>query len=297
MNKYITLVPLFLALSQWTQAASGKSADLEKTATSGGGSNIELKDAFEIRAGTDASKASIKASFGDISYGDYSAKGALSLSAPLDKNNDVTKIAAFDGFVNSSAISLGSTIYRHKFDGTEIESIYLGGFSSSVGHKSFDYTDASNLSEKKTTKTPYSAGVFLGSQIGKSASFVVLSFDYKSEYKDAKSKGVVLPADGTGREFVRTGPFGAPVRQLQSVVSIDLRSSFALSKGGDPIAYAIKCSYDLKSEEYGIDLPIVFLSGGDDKRWNGGIQFSYQSKEDKFYVSLFAGAPFQIIPK
>lgn len=250
----------------------------------------------EIRAATDASKASIKwASVTEKGIGDSTSEYAgdaweIIASAPLDKNNDQTRIATFDGFANAFSLS-ASRIWTHQ--DTSKNFADRKGVSASVGYKNLTYVDAISFEEKKPSRTPFSAGGFYGFTVGSQATYLMFGGEYKREFEDQKVKSIVLPPDTNGQTFARTGPFGSPKRKEQFLFSVGVTHKIPKTK----YAGGIKITYDFKSDDYGIDVPLMLTGDGKENRWTGGIQLGYGSKEHKFYAAVVVGAPFNIIPK
>jgi len=269
----------------------------EAPETYSGSANVEASHEVEVRAGTDDSKATIKGAYGTetTERGNFLTVAA---SAPLTKGSDYTQLRTFDGFANAFALAVGGTFYRAKAEQVggsptgERGPVKVAGFTASYGFQRFTFLDPADLTEDKVSRESWSAGAFVGKQLGGKATFLLFGVEYKEVYKDEKAKGVVLPPDDSGRVFVASGPYGPPVREEQMLVSADLRKQLTTR-----IASGVKVTYDFESKEAGVDVPVMFLSDGTGKRWTGGIQVGYSTKEDEFYAAVIVGTPFQIIPK
>lgn len=144
------------------------------------------------------------------------------------------------------------------------------GFAK-VGHSSFKYVDAAAFKEEERTETPWSLGMTVSRQPLWKRRLYMLKYEHQRGYK-AQSIRTVCPAPTGAPVTCLSGPLGPPKHDDKDLVSFEVRQRFS-----DFYGLAVTATYDLGSEDFGIDAPIYLIGGKD---YSGGVRVTYK-RENK----------------
>jgi hypothetical protein len=174
------------------------------------------------------------------------------------------------------------------------------GLEAAVGVKDFKFLDPMTLAKGQSRKTQWSASVFYNQYLRHSKTAITFSIGYERAYKEA-DKETFCPAASAGNP-VRcvTGAGAPPTRDESLKFAAGIRHQF-MSKGKLlPLAIAPLVTYDALDDEWGVDLPVYFLS---DSTGNltGGMRLGYLNEKDQsgrrkddITLGLFVGLSFSL---
>ena len=168
----------------------------------------------------------------------------------------------------------------------------IWGGEGKLGNKEFKYIDTMSDAERKNTKTPLSAKVFLGFRPPNTQSLLVtMGAEYQRAYMPS-DVGAVCPSnplDDIGFVTCKQGATGGPVGAEKYLLFLETR----LRHGWPGAGIAPRFTYDGTMGILGIDLPI-FLFRGDESSLRGGIRLGWRSDTKGFNVGVFVGRAFSL---
>jgi hypothetical protein len=174
---------------------------------------------------------------------------------------------------------------------------FTGGAQASVGYNSFAYYLPATLAKESQSDVPWSVGGHLGALPAWFGAPTL--FDLSVNYQHAFSAS----PSGTQCKSVnaaitcQTGAFGAPKSQEKWLVALDANTQMWVPARvqwlGKFVGLSPQITYDAKSHEKGIDLPIYLIQ---DSKGNliGGITPGWTSSQH-LTIGLFVGAPFSFV--
>jgi hypothetical protein len=235
------------------------------------------KSGFAIEGSTENSRASIKLSIAHPSsarivsgVGRYSGTD-ITISAPLNKNDDLTNISTLDGLANAFLLKVAHSNFRVKptavFPDNAWDWVY--GVSATLGYENFNYYDNTNITRQEQTEVPWGAGLFGGFISSTSDSLISMGLDYQKSYDKSKSRTVCPQSMTTAWVDCITGNIGSPVKKIKHLAYIEYRRLF------EHFGFNFRVTHDFENDETGLDLPIYLVKAkAADKPavFNGGIR-------------------------
>ncbi|MEO7689346.1 MAG: hypothetical protein ABIS51_08675 [Sphingomonas sp.] len=169
------------------------------------------------------------------------------------------------------------------------------GFEGSVGYTKYNFLDASGT-KTPVDRVPWGAKGFLSLLPGGSLTSWTAALEFQRTFKE-KDLVAVCPALGATPVTCPTGPGGMPVRTDKLLGSVEYRHLFELSDTGflRSLGLSVLATYDAKSNDYGLDVPIYLLPN-DKGQMIGGIRFGYTNTKDghDFVAGVFVGTAFSL---
>lgn len=176
---------------------------------------------FEVEASTASSRASIRFSREKSTPGALDeplkfSSSTVTVSAPLDKKNDITNISTLDGFANSFKInySLFKWSGIPTFIGESNPAIkrndWAYGLNASLGYEKFNFYDSGSLTKEDSSKTPWGVGIFSGLIAAGKATVVSSGLKYQSTYESSAKKTICPPGTDVVPTECIAGNFGDP---------------------------------------------------------------------------------------
>ncbi len=163
------------------------------------------------------------------------------------------------------------------------------GAEVSVGHESFKYLNASDLSEARQDEVPWSGKVFYAFIPPRTASLITVGAEYRHAFKGTDQVTVCPPPSGDTPIECETGPLGAPDEREQHLLSVSWRTLFWQKKYG----LSVQATYDFNADNLILDLPIYLLRGSENEV-NGGIRFGWSEDDNDLEVGVFVGKALKI---
>jgi len=154
------------------------------------------------------------------------------------------------------------------------------------GNQKVSYFDGATLAKTSDIKSPWSDGLFWNHITGGASTLYGLSLDVGQAYKDQDSK-ILCPA-GAGVVTCINGPIGAPKLNHTQAVTLEVRHQFR------HVAIAPQISYDTKTKETKIDVPIYMITDGNNGL-TGGVRFGWSSKDKDTVFGLFVTKAFTLL--
>lgn len=175
------------------------------------------------------------------------------------------------------------------------------GVGLSGNQASFKYLDRASFTLKKADHFGFGGHLFGGLLLGAGQTAIIGSFDYRRAFKENDPVTICQPIAGTDQTQCLTSADGAPKKNSQSVLGLELRHAFPAEIGSfASFAVAPKFSIDLEGNAYSLAVPIYFAGDGAGKL-RGGIRGVYLSKEasdgsreEDLTLGLFVGVPFSL---
>jgi hypothetical protein len=206
---------------------------------------------------------------------------AVTLSAPVGKGPDPTRLATLDGLANSAAVQLSYT-RRKLFNNDTTSGLWSVKAAAKVGSEQFTYNELADLKEATATRTPYSASLAASINPKDTSILYYARYEYQRKYEASKNKVLCQLASPGDCVY---GPAGTPLRKFASIVTLGSRYL------GATRAFAPSLNYDTKSKVKGIDLPLYLFGQDNTSPLAGGVGAGWRSdtKDTTFYV--FVGTP------
>ena len=163
---------------------------------------------------------------------------------------------------------------------------WVYGASARIGTEKFKYLPAGTAAFQSSRETPWAIGVY-GGLIPKVSNDLYLgaSLEYQDVFASS-SPVTICPTEASGDVIeCLTGAYGPPKQTDRLIVSLEGRKAFG---GAGAI---LRLSHDLRSGDYGIDLPVHlfnFTSG-----LSSGFRLGW-TNTDQFSLGVFVGAAFSL---
>ncbi len=168
------------------------------------------------------------------------------------------------------------------------------GASARGGYQEFNYFDGTTLERREAEENPWSASVFVGMAWPNDRRMVTLSYTQQNSFRDATVS--VLCPGGVPPLTCVDGPIGPPNEKDEQIVAFEWRQGFDAERQPrlSNIGFALTASYDIESEEYGVDLP-VYLVQSDARELTGGVRFGWRSDDNEITVGVFVSRAFSFM--
>jgi hypothetical protein len=164
------------------------------------------------------------------------------------QENDATKLDTFD---------------RYGF-GPDAGVWTVSGFGK-IGHASYEFLDTGAFAKKTETETPWSFGVTGSWQPLWKRRLYTVKYERQQGY-EAQDEGTICPP--TSGSACLTAPLGSPKHDDKDLVSFEVRQRFT-----DAIGLSVNVSYDLGSEDFGVEAPLYLIASDD---YAGGVKVTYK---------------------
>lgn len=160
-----------------------------------------------------------------------------------------------------------------------------------AGREEFDYLDPLNFDNKEDIKDVYSAklAMTLHKTDDTSSYSVTSSYEYQRAYASGEETIMCLNMAANPATDCKKALFKAPEGQNKSILSLKVRADKALLNS--PVAWELEGSFDFKSDEYGVDLPVYLFAIGGEKL-NSGIRIGWDSMSENTNIGFFYGQKF-----
>ncbi|HYG25551.1 MAG TPA: hypothetical protein VD906_01460, partial [Caulobacteraceae bacterium] len=195
------------------------------------------------------------------------------------------------GLVQSYLVEADRILLENLLAPPPTGAIFGGGVEARVGWKEHGFVDAASVVKSTEDHTPWGVKAFVGKlPIGSKTSYLG-SVEYLEAYEDGDT-AIVCPASTGGSVQCLSGALGAPEKTEKLVFTGEMRRLFFEGNEGllPALAISAEASYDARSDEYSLDLPIYLVSGDDGLV--GGVRIGYTSVEDETVAGVFVGTSF-----
>lgn len=164
-------------------------------------------------------------------------------------------------------------------------------FQSSVGYGKFGFVNPLTLVPGSQEKVGWSVGASFTQYSRASPTAFTIGFDYERAYK-AQDKRILCPVpSGTAPVTCVQDHIGPPTLDESGLIRINLRHRFVDAKGKGILAISPSVTYDAFDNEWGFELPVYLVPGGDGNL-TGGFKLGYTTEKDDFTFGIFVGAAF-----
>jgi hypothetical protein len=169
------------------------------------------------------------------------------------------------------------------------------GFEASVGVDDFEWLDPANFATQEDRKTSWSASGHYAKYLVRTPTAFTLSTAYQKGYEAAEEELLCPPNTTDLGTQCKTARGAAPTRNENLLISAGMRHRF-MAQDGTLLGFAVApmVTYDAIDDVFGVDVPL-YLIPNKDGDLTGGVRFGYRSdRDDKFSVSVFFGAAFNL---
>ena len=178
-------------------------------------------------------------------------------------------------------------LYQASFFG---DAAWAWGLEAGLGHSVYKFLDPLTAAADKVTRQPFEAKLF-GSVFSGQNSAISGSIAYQRTFK-AATAAALCGAPTPPITKCPTGPVGKPTRKRAYLVSFGGRTYIPMDDFLVPgIGIAPTVTYDLKDDEFAVDLPF-YLVPDKDGNLTGGIRLGYNTADDEVGIGVFVGSTF-----
>ena len=173
------------------------------------------------------------------------------------------------------------------------------GFSGEINLDEYKVLNAAAFATDRVNRTGYLAKAFYGVIFRDTPTSATAAISHGRSYTSPDKATLCRPVGAGPQSECITGPNGGPERSTETIASLELRHAFWLDEGRRPrAAIAPKFSYDFRSNDYSIDVP-VYLARNEKKELTGGLRFGFARVGDAmgghdkdFSAGIFIGKAF-----
>jgi hypothetical protein len=252
-------------------------------------------DAALIRAGKEGTEGVIRLSLARLGF-DNARRLTLQLSAPLNDGEATVAERRADRLSARPKVTLawnGVTLLDKP------NALISYGLTATIGRESQPYIDPTKPEQLKLSTKPRGLGL-TATLIRDERGLHTLGVERQRTWEPGKT-GVVCPLPATGATSVRclSGSLGVPTQLEATVSTYSYRRKTTFL--GDALGLGIEATYNDKSREFDLSIPIYFIQSSDSTKseLNAGIRIGLVNKRDPANgrdtsLGLFVSSPFKI---